>query len=190
MDKSKKRREFKLQSIYSKCLLTKTISLPFHVIGKNLDNVIEEYISNNFEGKCIVEGFVKPNSTKITRYSSGIIERGVFVKFEVVFECEICFPVEGTLINCTVKNMTQSGMRCESAVNVPSPVVVYIAKDHHYNNPLYNEVKVGDNITIKVIGHRFELNDNVIEVIGELTRDREKDAFKTKQTRPKLIIED
>ena len=32
---------------------------------------------------------------KLFRYSSGVIERGNKVVFEVVFECDICLPVEG-----------------------------------------------------------------------------------------------
>jgi len=94
----KKRRSDKLQSIYSRSLLTRKIVLPINVIGKNLDEVIEQYIHNNFEGKCVVEGYVKPHSSKIITYSSGIIQGGNKVIFEVVFECDVCFPVEGMII--------------------------------------------------------------------------------------------
>lgn len=99
----KKRRSDKLQTIYSRCLLTRKINLPINVIGKNLNEVIEEYIHNNFEGKCVAEGYVKPESSKIIRYSSGIIERGNNIVFEVVFECDVCFPVEGMLISLLLK---------------------------------------------------------------------------------------
>ena len=61
----KKRKDVKLQSIYSRCLLTRKIVLNINLIGKNLDEVIEEYIHNNFEGKCVVEGYIKTNSCKI-----------------------------------------------------------------------------------------------------------------------------
>ena len=81
----KKRRDTK-QTIYSRSLLTRKIVLPITFIGKNLDEVIEEYIKNNFEGKCVVEGYVKPNSSKIIRYSTGVIERGNNIIFEVVFK--------------------------------------------------------------------------------------------------------
>ena len=77
----KKRRCDKLQTVYSRCLLTRKIVLPVNVIGKNLNQVIEEYIHNNFEGKCVVEGYVKPGSSKIIRYSTGIIERGNNIVF-------------------------------------------------------------------------------------------------------------
>ena len=72
----KKRRETRIQSVYSRCLITRKIVLPITSIGKNLQEVIEENVKANFEGKCVVEGYIKPNSSKIITYSSGIIERG------------------------------------------------------------------------------------------------------------------
>lgn len=186
----KKRRDTK-QTIYSRCLLTRKIVLPITIIGKNLDEVIEEYIKNNFEGKCVVEGYIKPNSSKIIRYSSGVIERGNNIVFEVVFECDVCFPVEGMLIVCTVKNVVKAGIRAEAANEVPSPIVVFVAKDHHFNNQQFNETQVGDNITVRVIGQRFELNDKYISIIGELVKEKSEYAPKQKQpAKPRLVIED
>lgn len=186
----KKRRGDKLQTIYSRCLLTRKINLPINVIGKNLNEVIEEYIHNNFEGKCVAEGYVKPESCKIIRYSSGIIERGNNVVFEVVFECDVCFPVEGMLISCTVKNVVKAGIRAESSTDVPTPVVVFVARDHHYEFQQFNEIQVGDTINIRVIGQRFELNDKYVSIIGELVKEKDT-ALKPKQpAKPRLVFED
>jgi DNA-directed RNA polymerase subunit E'/Rpb7 len=186
----KKRRDNKLQSIYSRCLLTRKVVLPIANVGKNIDEVIEDYIHNNFESKCVVEGFVKPNSAKIIRYSSGTIERGNNVVFEVVFECDICFPVEGMLVSCVVKNYGQAGVRAESSTDFPSPVVVFVAKDHHYNSPQFNELKVGDTITVRVIGQRFELNDKFVSIIGELVKEKEFVPRPKQPSKPRLIIEE
>ena len=186
-----KKRKDKLQTIYSRCLLTRKIVLPITFVGKNLDDVIESHIQNNFEGKCVVEGFVKPNSSKIIRYSSGIIERGNNVVFEVVFECDICLPVEGMLMTCVVKNVVKAGIRAEIANEVPSPVIVFVAKDHHYNMSQLNEIQVGDTINVRVIGQRFELNDKYVSVIGELVKEKPDYVNKTRQAnvKPRLIIE-
>jgi len=187
----KKRRDTtKLQSIYSRCLLTRKVVLPIIIIGKNLDEIIEESIKNNFEGKCVVEGYIKPNSSKIIRYSSGVIERGNNVVFEVIFECDVCFPVEGMLISCIVKNVVKAGIRAESANDVPSPVVVFIAKDHHFNNQQFNETQVDDIITVRVIGQRFELNDKYVSIIGELVKEKEYIPKQKQTIKPRLVIED
>jgi DNA-directed RNA polymerase subunit E'/Rpb7 len=186
----KKRKDGKDWSIYSRCLLTRKIVLSINVIGKNLDEVIEEYINNNFEGKCVVEGYIKPKSSKIIRYSSGTIERGNNVIFEVVFECDVCFPVEGMNIQCVAKNIVKAGIRAESATEVPSPVVVFVAKDHHYNSQQFAEIKEGDKINVRVIGQRFELNDKYVSIIGELIKEKEY-VHKPKQSaKPRLVIEE
>ena len=174
-----KRKEIILSSIYSRSIITRNIALQITVIGQNLKQVIEEYISFHYEGKCVVEGYIKPNSTKIITYSSGTIKRGNFVSFDIVFECELCFPVEGTIIPCIAKTNTKAGITAESADEKPSPVIVFVARDHHYSSSYFNEIKEGDKINIKVIGQRFELNDKYISIIGELI----------KQHKPKLVIE-
>ena len=188
-----KRKETKITSIYSRCLITRNIVLPITAIGKNIKEVIEDNIKSNFEGKCLVEGFIKPNSAKIITYSSGIIYRGSSVSFEVIFECEVCFPVEGMLVSCVAKNITKAGIRAESATDVPTPVVVFIAKDHHYNIAHFNDVKEGDKINVRIIGQRFELNDKYVSIIGELVKPSvEKEfGFPTEGKKmPRIVIED
>ena len=187
-----RRRETRYQPIYSRGLISRSVVLPITAIGKNIKETIEENIKNNFEGKCLVEGFVKPNSTNIITYSSGLITRGSNITFEVIFECEICFPVEGMLISCVAKNITKAGIKAESATDVPSPVIVFIARDHHYMMDYFADIKEGDKIMVRVIGQRFELNDKFVSVIGELVKPKEKD-FSTKpreETKPRLVFED
>uniref|UniRef100_A0A6C0DI89 Uncharacterized protein n=1 Tax=viral metagenome TaxID=1070528 RepID=A0A6C0DI89_9ZZZZ len=174
-----KKKILKLNSIYSRSIVSRNIRLPIVTIGNNLTQVIEEYIVDHFEGKCVVEGFIKPNSTKIISYSSGTIVMGVNVSFDVVFECEVCFPVEGTIISCLAKTNTKAGITAESADEKPSPIIVFIARDHHYSNSYFTDIKEGDNMNVRVIGQRFELNDKYISIIGELV----------KPQKSKLIIE-
>ena len=186
-----KRRDVRLQSIYSRCLITRNIALPITTIGKNITEIIEENIKACFEGKCVVEGYIKPNSSKIITYSSGIIVKGNCVSFEVVFECDVCFPVEGMLITCVAKNITKAGIRAESAVDIPSPIVVFVTKDHHYNSTYFSEIKEGDKINVRVIGQRFELNDKYISIIAELIKEKESFIIKPKQPfKPRIVIED
>lgn len=173
MERSRKKRDIKqqqLSSIYAKCLINRTITLPITAIGKNLKSTIETNIASNFEGKCVVEGFVKPNSCKLITYSSGLIQKGDHISFEIVFECDVCFPVENMLISCVAKNITKAGIRAESSTESPSPIVVFIAKDHNYDNPMFSDINEGDEFTTRVIGQRFELNDKYISIIGEIVK--------------------
>ena len=164
-----KKREPRVASIYSRCLLTRNIELPIHSVGRNLMEILEKKTIGSMEGKCLAEGFVKPKSTKIVTHSSGLVQ-GSTVVFEIVIECEVCFPVEGMVISCIAKNITKAGIRAETSVDVPSPVVVFIARDHHYLASKFADIQEGDKFNARVIGQRFELNDKYVSVIAELTQ--------------------
>jgi hypothetical protein len=161
-----KRTKF-VESIYSRCLITRNVAIPISDIGVNIEKVLEAYIVFTFEGKCVPEGFIKQGTIKIVTYSCGLVQ-GISASFEVVFECEVCFPVEGMNIYCIAKNITKAGIRAESSTDVPSPFVVFIARDHHFNNPRFASIKEGDKFVANVIGQRFELNDKRISIIAEL----------------------
>ena len=165
-----RKREIKYQTIYSRSLITRNIVVPITVIGKNVKDVLEKTIANQFEGKCVVEGYVRPGSCKIITYSSGLVE-GTSIRFEVVFECQICCPVEGMLVPCVAKNITKAGIRAESSEEQPSPIVVFITRDHQYMNKQFGNVKEGDKFNARIIGQRFELNDKYISIIAELVQD-------------------
>jgi DNA-directed RNA polymerase subunit E'/Rpb7 len=182
-----KKKENKITTIYSRCLITRNILLPITSIGKNIKETIEKYSTINFEGKCVVEGFIKPGSIKIITYSSGLIQ-GTNISFEVVFECEICCPVEGMLVSCVAKNITKAGIRAESADEVPTPVVVFIARDHHYSVSQFANIQEEDKFVARVIGQRFELNDKYVSIIAELVV--EKAQKKIEPAKAKLVFEE
>lgn len=189
----KKRRDIKNQSLYSRCLLTRKAVVAVTCVGKNLDEVLEEYIRDHFEGKCVVEGFVKPNSCKLIRYSSGKIVRGSNVVFDVVFECDVCFLVEGMNVTCRVDKINKAGIHASSATEVPSPILVFLAKDHHFASHQYNDIQLGDTITVRVIGQRFELNDKALSIIGELVKESKHynaPPQRMPANKPKLVIEE
>jgi DNA-directed RNA polymerase subunit E'/Rpb7 len=190
IQKINKNKETKIASIYSRSIITRKITLPITAVGQNLKQTLEEYIVFHFEGKCVVEGFIKPLSSKIITHSSGIVNMGVNISFEVVFECEVCFPVEGTILSCIVKTNTKAGLTAESANEKPSPIIIFIARDHHYTNSQISDSKEGDMINVRVIGQRFELNDKYISIIGELIRDRPKTKTNIEYNKPKISIEE
>ena len=154
--------------LYSKTILTTKVVIPFILVGSNVETTIKNTISAKMEGKCIVEGYVKPESIRIIKFSSGTLT-SKYVEFEVVFECSICCPVEGMQINCYAKNITQAGIRAFTSLDEKkSPVIIYVSRDHHSSNSYFNSVNEKDFIRVRVIGQRFELNDKQVSIIGEL----------------------
>ena len=96
------------------------------------------------------------------------------------------------LIQCVAKDITKAGIKAESANEFPSPVIVFVAKDHHYSMNQFAEIKEGDKFNIRVIGQRFELNDKYISVIGKLVKPPlDKDIVKKSDyVKPKIVIEE
>lgn len=176
-------RKEKSMGIFSKTLITQSINVSITNIGSNLKEMLEKLIGKKIEGKCIVEGYIKENSIRLISYSAGMIN-GDYVKYEIVFECLVCNPVEGMHITCKVKNITKAGIRAESVLE-PSPVVIFASRDHHLNSESFNTVKIDDVIKVRVIGQRFELNDAYISVIAEVIETK-KESGKVKK--PKLVL--
>lgn len=179
-----KYKQKKTENVYSPCQITKNVVLPITAIGKNLLQTLERTITSMVGGKCIVEGYVKPASIKVITFSSGLL-KGENVIFDVVFNCEVCFPVSGMNLNCIAKNITKAGIRAESIDEQPSPFVLFIARDHFYANEYFNSIEENEKFIATVIAQRFELNDKYVSVIGKLVYPKESNEKKSKA---KLVI--
>ena len=86
------------------------------------------------------------------------------------------------ILYCLVKNITKAGIKAETSDD-PSPVIIFLAKEHHKNIKSFTSLKEEQNIEIKVIGQRYEINDKFISIIGELVEKKSK-----KFSKKKLII--
>jgi len=153
---------------YMKSVLTTKVLLPIVDVGKSIKQNLEKVIVSKVEGRCIVEGFVKPDSVNILTYSAGKVANG-FVEFHITYECMICHPVDGILIECYCKTITKAGIHAEvvdKSKNIP--IVAFIARDHHINHHLFDKVVENSKLVVRVIGVRFELNDTNICIIGSL----------------------
>jgi DNA-directed RNA polymerase subunit E'/Rpb7 len=153
---------------YISSILNIKIVLPIVEVGKNVKQNLERMIVSKTEGKCIVEGFIRPQSVRILTYSSGKVVSGL-VEFQVTFECMVCHPVDGMLVEAICKTVTKAGIHTEVIdKNGNVPITVFIARDHHINNHKFEKVVDNAKLLVSVIGIRFELNDANICAIGKL----------------------
>jgi hypothetical protein len=183
-----KYRQKDIKTVYSPCQITKNILLPMTAIGKNLQQTLENTIAKMVGGKCIVEGYVRPGSIKIITFSSGIV-KGEKILFDVVFNCEVCYPVAGMNLNCVAKNITKAGIRAESSDEQPSPFILFIARDHYYASDYFNSIEENEKFVARVIAQRFELNDKYVSIIAELVPPY--NTFgKGKDVKPRLVLEE
>ncbi len=154
--------------VYMKNVLDRKVLLPFNKLGGNLKKNLLVTLQNNLEGKCATEGYIKNKSIQVISYSAGVIENSD-ICFHVSFECYICKPCEGMRIKCVVKNKTKAGIRAVID-GEESPITVFIAREHHLKDDKFNKIKEFDIITAKVIGIRYQLNDDFISILGELDK--------------------
>lgn len=170
-------------SLYRRSILTRKVSIPFRMIGKNTGLHLNKALVREYEGKCSVDGYIRRNSIEVMNCSAGAVDSDNVV-FTVKFECLICNPKEGNMFNVVARNITKAGVRATTAstgagagagarasasasADEESPVVVFLAREHHLECDEFASISADDVIRVRVIGTRFELNDAHISVIAE-----------------------
>lgn len=185
--------ERKIFGVYTNSVLNMKVSLSIREVGKNTKQNLERAISNKTEGKCISEGFIRPNSVRVISYSNGVVNNE-FVEFQTVFECMVSHPVEGMLIECVTKTITKAGIHAEVKDDAGvMPITVFVARDHHISNNMFMDVKETDKLVVRVIGVRFQLNDPFISVLAELVNEKSNTNIYTnadRQKKPKIELVD
>jgi DNA-directed RNA polymerase subunit E'/Rpb7 len=160
-------------SVYMPSMISTKIHLKMNEVGDSTKMNLERKIVKRTEGKCIPEGFVRPDSVELVTYSSGMVKMNM-IEFQVVYKCLICNPVEGHELECTTKTITKAGIHAEVVTdNKFIPMKIFIARDHNYSNRDFGNIKDNDVINVRIIGKRFELNDPYIVAIAMLVEKRE-----------------
>jgi len=162
-----------MDTLFTKTSIKKSLSVEAKHINNKLDDYILGKIKNNYEGKCLKYGYIKPNSIHIIKRSIGNVLTSHFngsILYNVEFSADICNPLEGAIIEVQVKNKNKMGVLAGITDEDNSPLNILLARQHHINH-LSNEfmaLNVDDTISVKVIGKRFEYGDNKISIIGLL----------------------
>ena len=192
MDKSHKQSDKQSENVYNYATLTRCVRIPMSSVSSDLQNILVGIIANKLDSKCCAEGFIQPGSIHIISYSSGQIY-GDKVEFQIVFECMIANPVEGQKISCVVENITKAGIKCKIDLDI-SPLVIFIARDHHFMNAYFSSITEGDHVLIEVIGQRYELNDPYISIIANLIESKasheHKKTYKSKKAKQPITIQE
>jgi DNA-directed RNA polymerase subunit E'/Rpb7 len=155
-------KETKIFGVYLKSVLERKVCLDITEIGKNVKNNLEMKLDKSMSGKCVNEGYIKPKTIKIINYSSGNVNSSN-IEFTVTFDAMVCLPVEGMVIESTCKTITKAGIHAQVIDdNNNIPITIFIARDHHHLDSRFSNVNVGDKLKSRVIGIRYELDDDFI----------------------------
>lgn len=150
-------------SLYTKMTITQVISVEFSKNELDMSNYFMCYSNNHIEGKCRKEGFIRPRTTRIISYSAPIVKEN-YCLYNVDYECDICNPNLDVIYDCKIMKLAKIGIRAVIS-NHNNPIVFYVSREHN-PNVNFDDYKEGDQIRVKIIGKRFQLNDPYIEVIG------------------------
>ena len=154
-----------------------TYSLRDHVeldgryLNRHLLKSIENALRNQVEGRCTRHGFIRPGSVIVNLVGPGIIapESGGRTCFTVDFDADVCNPLKGSTVKCRIES---SNAMAALAVNLGDPRVLEILippepKAFKHSVP-FAELKVGSEVTLKVVGKRFNLGQKSIVCAGQV----------------------
>ena len=174
-----------LNKIYFTTIIKKTIILePKFQPGNINDNILKK-IKDEFEGKCIEEGYVKENSCQITKRSLLKLVPNVLngcMYADVRIKADICLPVKGNIIECKVEKINKMGL-----ISTEGPLSIVVPRSFHKDKDVFKDIEIGSTIMIEVIGARFEINWDHIDVISKLYNP---DKQKKKKIEMKIIETD
>lgn len=153
-----------MDPLFERRQLSKKAHIPSKYIQKNIAASILAQLKMNYEGKCLVEGYIQKNSITIVNYSLGrvsYIKGGV--DYDVVFQADICFPHIGQRLKAPVVLRSKIGIHAETP-----PIKVLIPRDIHLGNEEFESIKVNDDVEFEVVGSQFKQEDESIIIVGKL----------------------
>ena len=156
-----------MENIYYRSILKRKVIVDAKYLNDSLDDYIQTYLKNKVEGRCIYEGYIRPDSVRLLKRSAGFLLGSRFtgdMTYEVAYSADICNPVEGNIVECKVNKVNKTGL-----FGVNGPLSILVSRELHEDNMEYfNTIKIGDMIKVYIIGKLFSLQDKEIKVIGKL----------------------
>jgi hypothetical protein len=163
--KAEDKEELNIDLLYTEAIIQEKVKIQFNKVSNNMTKFFETYAEKKIESKCRNEGYVRMGSSSVLTYSTGLLTSDSII-YNIVYSVDVCYPYENMEIKCKIKNITKIGIRAVISEH-NNPIVLFISREHNPDKD-FDQYKENQIIKVKVLGHRFELNDEYISVIGEL----------------------
>lgn len=153
-----------MDPLFERRQLTKSVHIQSKFLQKNIQSSLLSQLRMMYEGKCISEGFIQPNSITILNYTVGrtnYIRGGI--DYNVTFQADICMPHAGQRFKAPVKLRSKIGIHAKTP-----PIEVLIPRDLHLGNEEFDAVKLDEEIEFEVVGSQYKQDDDTIIVVGKL----------------------
>lgn len=153
-----------MDPLFERRQLTKSVHITSRYLQKNIQASLLAQLRLSYEGKCISEGYIQPNSITITNYTVGrtnYIRGGI--DYSVTFQADVCMPHSGQRFKAPVKLRSKIGIHAKTP-----PIEVLIPRDLHLGNEEFESVKIDEEIEFEVVGAQYKQDDETIVVVGRL----------------------
>jgi DNA-directed RNA polymerase subunit E'/Rpb7 len=165
--------------IFMRVLLNDKIKLEPKYMSRNFKNELSKRLTDRLEGKCTRHGYVRKGSIEIYKVTPGIVEMISLngnIQYDIYFHAEVCNPMLGSIVKAKVSNINKFGILAEAGYNDPETneylniLEIIIAKNsvNIVSDVNLEEVKIGDEVRVEIMGKKYELNDKQISVVGRI----------------------
>lgn len=187
------------EGCFQRCLVSDSIILKPHRIGRNVKDVLHAKLCEMFEGICSRHGYILPGSVKLHRTSPGSLEGANLngdIRYDLQYHAMVCNPAIGAIISARVVNKSRFGFLLHSGAApvggdavapLSSIVETIVSRQATYTNASADTadpadrdaeremldldlVQIGDMVNILVMGKKFLLNNRYISVVGKIVK--------------------
>ena len=149
-------------------LFEEQVALTPKDLSKNissLNTVLLDKLKIKLENKCSRHGFVVPDSLKLLSRSLGKSSNGRFVgdyMFYVQLQGEVLNPPDGIVLSGEVIRKNKMGIY----LNIKNAIKVIVPRDLHIGNEEFENLSIGEYISVEIKKSRFQVNDDSILSVG------------------------
>lgn len=137
----------------------------------DLDSYLLAKMRKGVEGSCSAHGYVKPGSMQILARSMGQAEHCRFTA-DYIFCCKVrmdcLLPHNGMIVEGQVLKANKLGayvLAMEEGKRIEA-MRILLPRDFHMGSAVFDALKVGDNVKVKLLNSRFHVNDAFIQAVG------------------------
>jgi DNA-directed RNA polymerase subunit E'/Rpb7 len=135
--------------------------------------VLLESVRSKLESRCSTHGWVIPESVAILSRSMGHLENGRYtgnIIFHVQLKADVLNPANGDRITARIETINEMGIMALYSHRVGDvqyeAIKVLVVKDESLD---FSTMSKGEDIIVKLQKSRFQINDEHILSVGELS---------------------
>jgi DNA-directed RNA polymerase subunit E'/Rpb7 len=153
-----------MDPIFERREIVRNIHLEAKRLQRNIYTSLLAQLRMKYEGVCVPEGYISPQSITIIEHSLGrsnLVKGGL--DYAVRFQADICLPHPGQVFKTRVNMRSKIGIHAET-----SPMKILLPRDLHIGMEDFEDIQDGQEVEFEVVGARFQQGDESIVVLGKL----------------------